>query len=594
MAATKDTPRPNLLNSSSMDNDQEFLELRLRLLAQAAVRVPIVLLAICVIVSWVLKSHVASDRLILWIVLFQSAAIPRGFFAYWILKWRKSEGKAQRDYFIFIFLAALTGAAAGSSALLFFGSLLPHQQAFLAVILTGLVAGGVATSGSSPLVLAAYALAALLPLGFAWSKYGNDQSHSIIWLTIIFSLIMISYAREGKRVLYESFLIRRQRDLAYALLKEKNEEIQDANLKVEEAAQIKTRVLAAASHDLRQPLHALSIYSAVLEAHPPPETLKEIGQNIDQLVRSLGALLDAMLDVSRLDSQSFPVQECPCNLAEIAQRVSHEFRHALQEKGLQLICDFQASHVNSDPLIIERIFRNLLDNAVKYTDHGQLHMSTCVTDHQAQFLLSDTGKGIARDQIERVFEEFYQVNNPGRDRAQGIGLGLSIVKRMLKLLGAEMQFESTLGEGTRISVRMNASQPDHESLQKPAINTQSLQGQTVLLIDDEQAIIDSMRALLKNWGCIVLCAHNRSSAELWVQEAALDLVIADLRLENGENGVDIIRDLQLQFPQLPAIVITGETSSTRLADANSLDITVLQKPVSAHHLQTVIHQKLHL
>lgn len=565
--------------------DQEFLAIRVRLLAGSALRLPAVLFLISCLVCLALRKHVPLATLLLWLFLAMGTVLPRAAYAWWLLYLRQSGGSARRDYNLFILFAAMAGSGAGMSAPMFFPFLQPPEQAFIGMVLTGLVAGGVATSGSSPLVLAAYALTALLPLGIAWNVYGHDALNLVTWLVLLFSSVMLFYARDGKRVLFDSFVIRRQRDEAYARLEQKNQEVMHVSAKAEALAETKTRVLAAASHDLRQPLHALSIYSAVLAANPTRATLQEVAQNIDQTVRSLGALLDALLDLSQIDSNSFPMQIRAMDLAQVAKQVCREFEPLASAKGLQLELAVTSAPVLSDPLVVERIVRNLLDNAIKYTGAGQIRVSIAVAGGQATLIISDTGKGIAQDQLPRVFEEFYQVDNPGRDRRRGLGLGLSIVQRMVSLLGVRLDMQSVLGTGTVVRLTLPCTAHTEVLPQSLDYSTDCLHGKRILLIDDEAIIVASMSALLQMWGAQPMPAATLMAARQQCEQAGTpDLIIADLRLANGESGVNWIGSLREQFGPVPALVITGETVPERMSQAAEAGLQVLQKPVTAEVL----------
>jgi two-component system, sensor histidine kinase len=573
--------------------DREFLSLRVNLLAKAAIRIPIILLLVSVLVCFELKNSVPTNKLIFWVVIVQVAAISRAIFAYWVLKRGANFFDPLVIYGIFVILAGLNGAAVGVSATLFFPTTSLSQHALIAMVLTGLVAGGVATSGSAPAVLASYSLAALLPMAVSWSIYASDQTQLVLWSVMIFTLAMVMYAGAGKRVLNESFLIRRQRDEAYRTLQAKTEEIANANAAIEKLAKTKTRVLAAASHDLRQPLHALSVYSAVLSANPKQDTLAEIGYNIDQLVRSLGALLDSMLDLSQLEDHSFPMQTSDACLAKISKKVTQEFEHSISAKCLILNLDLLPAPVISDPLILERIIRNLIDNAVKYTHSGFIRIETNVIDDASVFTLTDSGIGIPRDQLDNIFEEFFQIDNPGRDRNQGLGLGLSIVKKMVSLVDADLSINSTLAAGTTVSLKL----PHRPMRQQNDIRSGwcgiLLNTKTVLLIDDEASIIASMSALLKLWGAKVCTAADMESALLVAKRASsIDLIIADLRLKNGESGVDVVNRLREIWDSVPALIISGETLSERLSQAKEAGLTVLQKPIPPDLLFTKIANEI--
>lgn len=575
------------------ESDQEFLAIRVRLLARSAIRLPAVLLLISCIVCFALRAQVPRATLLLWLGLSMAAVLPRALYAWWLLYQRQGPIAPRRDYNVFILFAAMSGAGSGMSAPMFFPFLQPPQQAFIGMVLAGLVAGGVATSGSSPLVLAAYAVSAMLPLGVAWSVYGHDELHLVTWLVLLFSSVMLFYARDGKRVLFESFVIRRQRDEAYARLEQKNQEVMTVSAKAEALAETKSRVLAAASHDLRQPLHALSIYSAVLATNPNRNTMQEVAQNIDQTVRSLGALLDALLDLSQIDSNSFPLHVRPVCLGAVVHQVCAEFEYAAMDKGLSLEVNVVPTTVLSDPMVLERIVRNLLDNAIKYTQQGGISVALERKDSTAELCIRDTGKGIAAEQVEQVFEEFYQVDNPGRDRRRGLGLGLSIVQRMVNLLGAKLELESTLGKGSCFRLLLPIAKRGAMEPTCADLTNLCLSGKRILLIDDEALIIASMSTLLQAWGAQPLAASSFATAEQYC--AALDkpdLIIVDLRLADGENGVVWLARLRERYGQIPALVITGETVAERMAMATAANLPILQKPVSPERLFDAIAGQL--
>ena len=214
-------------------------------------------------------------------------------------------------------------------------------------------------------------------------------------------------------------------------------------------AQARARVLAAASHDLRQPLHALSVYSAVLASKPAPDLLNEVSANIDQIVRSLGNLLNGLLDLSRLSAGYYVPEHQEVDLERLIAGVCNEFQHPAGQKSLAVIQELDPVRVLGDPVAIGRITRNLIDNAIKYTEQGNvrvaLHTELAGDASLAVLTVTDTGKGIPASEHSRIFEEFYQLDNPGRDRSRGVGLGLAIVQRLCELIGAQISVVSVVG-----------------------------------------------------------------------------------------------------------------------------------------------------
>jgi CheY-like chemotaxis protein len=248
-----------------------------------------------------------------------------------------------------------------------------------------------------------------------------------------------------------------------------------------------------------------------------------------------------------------------------------------------------------DAVALGRIARNLIDNAIKYTDAGQVQIFTGLDGAQAPpravLSVKDTGKGIPEAEQAKIFEEFYQLDNPGRDRSKGVGLGLAIVQRLCELMGATIQIESRLGEGTEFRVSMPAavgaaiSRSDEGS----AAPTASLEGRRVYVIDDERDIRNSMRALLGIWGVQASTADSVSDAEaLFARSGPPDLLIVDLRLADEEHGSHLARRLQQRHGAFSVLIITGETSSDALREAHASGYALLQKPIAAEVLRREI------
>jgi CheY-like chemotaxis protein/two-component sensor histidine kinase len=354
-------------------------------------------------------------------------------------------------------------------------------------------------------------------------------------------------------------------------------------------------VLAAASHDLRQPLHALSVYSAVLASKPAPDLLNEVSVNIDQIVRALGNLLNGLLDLSRLSAGNYVPEHQQLTMDTLIAGVCAEYNQAAAQKDLALVQDLKPVRVMGDPVALGRIARNLIDNAIKYTDAGQVRVYTGVDYSQplpqAVLSVTDTGKGIPAAEQAKIFEEFYQLDNPGRDRSKGVGLGLAIVQRLCELIGAKIQVESRLGEGTEFRVSMPAalgaavSRPEQDS----AASSVSLEGRRIYVVDDERDIRTSMRALLGVWGVQAWTADSVQDADaLFAANGPPDLLIVDLRLADEEHGSHLADRLQKRHGDFPVLIITGETASDALREAHDSGYTLLQKPIAAEVLRREI------
>jgi CheY-like chemotaxis protein/anti-sigma regulatory factor (Ser/Thr protein kinase) len=256
--------------------------------------------------------------------------------------------------------------------------------------------------------------------------------------------------------------------------------------------------------------------------------------------------------------------------------------------------------VIGDPVALGRIARNLLDNAIKYTDRGTITLGACIdtstSPHSAIMTVTDTGKGIPSGELGRIFEEFYQLDNPGRDRSKGVGLGLAIVQRLCELSGATISVQSEVGVGTTFTVRFpeltqsaaHAHTPKQQARSEPVV---SLAGRRIIVIDDEIDIQKSMTQLLRLWGAVAQSAGSPEAAlKLFEAQGAPDLLITDLRLGDNENGAELALRLQRRFGSFPALVTTGEISPEALKFTTDHGLGLLHKPITEEELRRTINQ----
>ena len=404
-------------------------------------------------------------------------------------------------------------------------------------------AAGVSVAVSSRAILAAYALFILVPTSLIWVTLYPHQTTSVPGLTFLYWSFIVSVAVDGEHLLSRSVAIRRERDQAVQDLEKLNAEEREAVTKAEHLSQTRARVLATASHDLRQPLHALSVYSAVLAANPTPESLPEVAHNIDRLVRSLGSMLHGLLDLSRLSADYYVPERQRISLDRLVEGVCSEYQSAAANKHLGLILDLGHARLFDDPIAIARITRNLVDNAFKYTEQGEVRICTRSADGSAFLMVEDTGKGIPLDEQGRIFEEFYQLDNPERDHYdKGVGLGLAIVQRLCDLIDARISLVSEPGAGSQFRVTFN-SVVNNSSYQRKITSTDSmcLQGKLIYVVDDEIDILDSMRCLLSAWDVRVETANSSEAAEaLFIHSGIPHLLIIDLRLRGEEQGLELV------------------------------------------------------
>ncbi|HXF46404.1 MAG TPA: ATP-binding protein, partial [Burkholderiaceae bacterium] len=352
----------------------------------------------------------------------------------------------------------------------------------------------------------------------------------------------------------------------------------------------KSRFLAAASHDLRQPMHSLALFAEALQLQPLPEPARAIVGHMGESVRALAFELDQLLDISKLDAGIVKVKLEAVALRPLLERLTAQAAEAARAKGLavELECDATLA-ARSDVGQLERIVRNLLDNAVKYTDRGRIRVSAEACGDAVEIAVEDTGRGIAAHEQERIFEEFYQIDNPERDRQRGLGLGLAIVRRLAALLGTEVAVQSTPGAGARFAMRL----PLHAQIaDRPDTGPIDWRPLHVLVVDDEAAVRIAMRTLLEGMGCRVTTVGDTDESVAALAHGRPDIVLADLRLRGSQTGIDAIAALRERAPGLPAILISGDTDPQRLLQAHEAGFPLLHKPLSAQQLQQAITEAL--
>jgi signal transduction histidine kinase len=505
---------------------------------------------------------------------------------------------SRRAHAWFVFWAFAAGVTVGGGAACCFPFLPIEDQSMLGIVLFAMPAAGVAVSQSSRYIAAAYCLSILVPASTRWSLLYPHQALSVGLMTLVYCAFIVVVAVEGEQLLLRSVLIRHERDRLVRDLERRNEDVRTAMERAEQAAQARARVLATASHDLRQPLHALSIYSAVLAAGPAPEQLREVGANIDQIVRSLGSLLHGLLDLSRLTAGHYEPERAPLALDAVVGAVGAEYRRAAEEKGLELRLALTPIRVLGDAVVIGRVVRNLLDNAIKYTERGTIDVGVTL-QHDAGDVavvsVADTGPGIPLDQQARVFEEFYQLDNPARDRSKGVGLGLAIVKRLCELVGAEIGVASTPASGATFRLCLPGVIAADAPAPPSSADAQStaLHGNRVYVIDDETDILHSTGQLLASWGVRVAVAACAAEAErLFQRGGAPDLMITDLRLRGSENGAQLAARLRRDFAHFPVLVVTGEVSALAVQQVDELGAALLYKPITPESLRRAMAKAL--
>jgi signal transduction histidine kinase/DNA-binding NarL/FixJ family response regulator len=374
-----------------------------------------------------------------------------------------------------------------------------------------------------------------------------------------------------------------------------SEELGRLYQQLEAANLAKSRFLAAASHDLRQPLHALNLFVAQLRRETDQAEQARLVERIDASVAAMNELFNALLDISKLDAGVVAPSVSEFPVDHLLKRIEMTFAAAAREKGLRLRVVRSGVFIRSDFILLERILLNLVSNAIRYTVRGGIVVGCLRRGGVLRIEVWDSGIGIPEDQRANIFREFYQLPAAELDRSGGLGLGLAIVERLCRLLDHPIELISRLGRGSRFAVVVPITLA-HRLIEKtPQAAIDQAIGTLVVVIDDDALVLDGMRGILKSWGCSVVTANSEAAAIacLAEHERTPDLIISDYRLADGNNGIQAIEKLRkLVRAPVPAFLISGDTAPERLREASASGFYLLHKPVLPIQLRATISQLL--
>ena len=381
---------------------------------------------------------------------------------------------------------------------------------------------------------------------------------------------------------------------SYATLERK---VEERTHQLELANLAKARFLAAASHDLRQPLHALNLFVAQLRSEKNRDEQTRLIERINAAVAAMNELFNALLDMSKLDAGVLTPDITEFPVEHLLKRIETTFAAAAREKGLRLRVVSSRAWIRSDFILLERIMLNLVSNAIRYTSRGSVVVGCRRRRTVVRMEVWDSGSGIPENQQRDIFGEFYQLAPHQHDREHGLGLGLSIVERLGRLLEHPIELKSRIGFGScfSVSVPLAAAQRVPVEPEQPLRLLDPARGKVILVIDDDRLVIEGMTGLLRSWGCTVLTAESESAAMTLVSEheRPVDLIISDYRLTGRSTGIDLIERLRmLAGSAIPAFLITGDTAPERLREAQASGYQLLHKPVDPMALRAALNQYL--
>jgi len=503
-------------------------------------------------------------------------------------------GNAPRLRRLYALGTGLSGVLWGAGNWLFFTPEVPLVVAVLVTFTLGISAGAATSTALYYPAYFSFLLPAVTPIAVLLGMQGGI----LLPLGIAVGLYVVGstfFARYFHRASNDSLRLRFENLELVAEARREQARAEVARREAEAANVAKSRFLAATSHDLRQPLHALGLFVDTLEATPERAARMRILKRIRESVTALENLFNALLDISKLDAGIVPVRREHFQVGQLCRRLGNEFQPLARARGVRLRLGRPDPWVESDPVLLERILRNVMTNALRYSDRGTVLVGARRDGGGIRLEVWDQGCGIPGPELDSVFSEFHQLSNPERDRTKGLGLGLAIVRRLCQLLGHRYELVSELGRGSGFrlwlpagdAARAEGPAPDGPAPGRPAA------GQLILVIDDEAAILESTCLLLESWGYEVVLADGVEAAQARLAGRRPALVITDFRLRGRENGIEAMQRLEGQLDtRLDALVITGDSSPAILKAASAGGYPLLHKPVRPTQLRMAINRTL--
>ena len=538
-------------------------------------------LAMLIYLGWVAEPEIFS-KLRSWMLT---------FFIYLCLRWLASllypregepEPRALRWWSALAVLLQATGGILMGVFGVFVVPLLDLYLQMVTVMVVMILVGATAFSLSGRWV-DTLVFAPPIYLSFSWaiSQQNHAYATGVSVLTLALLTLHLVYARNHHKSIRQGFEVaRRSTNLA--------RELQFKNIEFQEVASARSRLLATVSHDLRQPAHAIGLLSERALADDSFQSVKETLRDLNELSLSLSASLTTLMDLTRLDAGLVQPRLGPVPLAKVLTQLEAEFGALARTKGLALQVDRATHWVWSDPVILHDVLSNLVSNAIKYTRQGGVKLSVSERADVVIVEVSDTGVGIHSDKLEVIFKEFVRLDASDAG-TEGLGLGLSIVRRYASLLSHQLRVQSRLGEGSTFGISMQRVDPQPLAVEPPQTALSStddgLRGLKVLVIDNVELLLVSMGKTLSAWGCQVSSARNLAEALDSARQEWPDLLVTDFHLGDREpDGLELVKALReqarrLDHPHLSALLMTGDVSAHLETQAREAGVQVLHKPV---------------
>jgi len=570
-------------------------EQRIALLYGNSLAVSVTAILMAALVAAVAWQHTSADRILGWsaAVLVVQGALQ--WLAYSFQHSDSAESQPQLWGQRLTITAAVAGLVWGSAA---FVLVTPGDTLTLSLISACLAARAtvsILTHSYHPPALYGFVVPIFGLLTACYVMNGSDGSSvlGLMWIAVLGYVLL--FVNHQARVVAAQIRLRCENEQLVVEFKRQNAIAEQARLKAEEASRSKSRFFAAANHDLRQPLHSLGLFATALRGSQVDDHARNMIDQILQCTESLEQLFDNLLDISRLDAGQVEVKPEIVPANAVLNRLRSTFATPAKEKDLRLSVRGSRVMLNTDSTLLFRVLSNFVSNAIRYAEQGGIVVAVRKRGMTAHIEVWDTGIGIQPEQHERIFEEFYQLANPERDRSRGLGLGLATVRRIAQLLGHSIRVSSTPGKGSRFTIEVPIA--DASRIQSVAATVEQkvpnlLGNKLIVVIDDEATVRLGMQSLLESWGCKCVTAIDAAEALQGMNGRSPDFIIADLRLRGNDTGIDAIRTLRSQLGDgIPAVLISGDTAAEQLRRVSAAGLTMMHKPLKAVRLRALLNHE---
>ena len=536
--------------------------------------------------AWRVHDSVQTQTVVLWWFATLATSILSWQHARYHLKRGWSPDKEKNIVWQSCLINGLDGCFWGLLTWISFGLNDTQLELIVLATLTGVAAQNQGQLSAVPQVFLSF-LTCLILCGDLRMIMDSDAALRLLgWGGLLLFTTFTVQALNSAQVVRRSLTLATEKD---ALLKA-NDEARQAAVK---ANADKSLFLASASHDLRQPVHAQALFLEVLSETPLENFQKDLLANARLAASASSELLDALLDFSRLEAGVVTPVLRPFFIQDIFQKLENELAPMAEAKGLVYRCRETLSACFSDPALIELILRNLTSNAIRYTLEGGVLVGTRQRTGLLVVEVWDTGLGIEPEQHEAIFQEFHQLNNPARDRRKGLGLGLAIAKGLTDRLGHKLTLRSRPGHGSVFRLEIPVYTGVIAAVNLPDSSKISLIGKKALVLDDDPLALQSMGSLLQSWGMACELASAVDEAVGKSKHCRPDIIITDYRLSEERTGAQAIALVRLELgEQMPALIVTGDTSPQRLREASASGVPLLHKPANPDDVRRLISQAL--